>query len=60
MSAIQIENHFLMLKFVQTASSYVPLLVKSCFLNKISNLAVIDVVKDLESFDHISSHVTVY
>ena len=58
MSTIRIEkNHFLMLKFTCCTNSLklCPVVVKNVLFDRKLVTAVIDIVKDLESFDHIPS-----
>ena len=59
----QIEkNHFLMLMFACCINSLKlsPLVVEKLLFDRKLVTAVVDIVKDLESFDHIPSNATVY
>ena len=61
MTTIRIEkNHFLMLKFACCTNSFklCPLVEKLLFDRKLVT-AVVDIIKDLESFDHLPSNATV-
>ena len=62
MSTIRIEkNHFLMLKSAccTTSLKLCPLVVEKLLFERKLVTAVIDIVKDLERFDHIPSNATV-